>query len=202
MVKNRSQLLYHKKNNCIFRQPQAHPRDHVEIEKSKFICNFENCHKEFDTKRQFTRHKKRHLMLYNCNICNQKLSSNWELKIHKRRHNGNKCETCPFCDQSFFDSSSKQKHIQSFHSGDSKQFRCRLCKKKFARFVFCVTIIVFDNDFNGFFLFCFVLFYFDALGDCYTEKRHYRGILGHTWIRQVVQYGNVRYVKKMVKQSV
>ena len=129
LVKNRSELSYHKQNDCIFREPC---RD-VEIEKSKFICNFENCNKEFDTRRQFTRHKRRHLMLYNCDICNQKLSSNWELKIHKRRHNGNKCESCPFCDQSFSDPASKRRHVQSFHSDDNKQFRCHLCKKKFAR---------------------------------------------------------------------
>ena len=133
LVKNRSELAYHKQNDCIFRKP---PSD-VPLEKQKYICDFENCNKEFDTQRQFTRHKRRHMLLYSCDICNKKLSSGWELKIHKRTHNGNKCERCPYCNQSFVDPSSKRRHIQSYHNGDKKQFCCHICKRPFARYVMC-----------------------------------------------------------------
>ena len=62
LFKSRKELLLHKKTNCIFQKHENKVKVKVK-KKEHFICEYEGCSKEFSTRRQFTRHKKRHLLI-------------------------------------------------------------------------------------------------------------------------------------------
>jgi len=61
-----------------------------------------------------------------CNVCNHSANSAANLKIHMRKHSGEKPYKCPLCDYSCSFSSVLIKHSRT-HTGE-KPFKCPICK--------------------------------------------------------------------------
>ena len=135
LFKNRTKLNEHKRleHNTIKNKVI---KDGIEIECESFICNHKGCKKEFGTLGKLNRHKKIHLLKYECEICHAKFGQNWDLKMHKRIHNKNKCEICPHCGKSFIHPSTKRNHIRSVHEKamtKEKPYKCHICHKAFVK---------------------------------------------------------------------
>lgn len=104
----------------------------IENKNKTYECDFDGCGKKFDELRKYTRHKRQHLKLYQCNVCLKGYSSSYHLKIHQRIHFKDKCEICKYCNKRFSDPSTLRKHIKYYHLNAVKkkqEFHCHICKK-------------------------------------------------------------------------
>lgn len=66
-----------------------------------------------------------------CEICGQVCSSKSHLRIHIRRHTGEKPFGCAQCDKRFASSSILNRHLRACHAG-IKRYKCEVCGKRFA----------------------------------------------------------------------
>ena len=105
-----------------------------------FRCDFEACGKEFAMLSKLNRHKKNHLLPYECNVCGQRFGDQSNLKRHERLHkrkNERVYDECPHCKKRFTDPSSKNKHVRTMHGGSNgtrvKNFICCKCRRPFAQ---------------------------------------------------------------------
>ncbi|CAG2115702.1 unnamed protein product, partial [Medioppia subpectinata] len=118
--------------------------------KQRFICDFNECHKSFNTKSNLIQHKSCvHLneKKFKCNKknCGKKFSSKSNLIVHKRIHSGEKPFVCHFndCNKSFIRKAHLKGHLTKFynlivhkriHSGETL-FYCHFndCTKSFTQ---------------------------------------------------------------------
>lgn len=86
--------------------------------------------------RQAVRHRNR---TYSCFDCGKVFASLQYLKVHSRRHTGEKPYSCSQCDKTFSQVSNLVSH-RRIHTGD-KSFSCRVCDKAFTQMGNLVTHI-------------------------------------------------------------
>ena len=82
-----------------------------------------NCGKKFSKKAYLTKHIDRvHLNMdvytYICEICGKRVTSSYNLKVHKRVHSTSKMFSCDLCGQGFNYKASLQGHVRSKHKRD------------------------------------------------------------------------------------
>ena len=68
----------------------------------------------------------------NCSYCNKSFSITSRLRIHERRHTGEKPYSCSYCNKTFTDPSDKTKHAR-IHTGE-KPYYCSYCDKTFSQY--------------------------------------------------------------------
>ena len=66
---------------------------------------------------------------FSCDHCNKTFAKRLKLKIHKRKHTGEKLYSCDFCDYKCKTSGNLKQHKQNKHTND-KPYRCELCDYK------------------------------------------------------------------------
>ncbi|XP_026057528.1 general transcription factor IIIA, b isoform X1 [Carassius auratus] len=121
---------------------------------SCYVCNYQDCGKEFRKKKQRKLHTCEHTeeLPFECDIegCNDKFASSKALKGHWKRHEGYPCDEqycnfkgktwseyqkhkktahrvtlpCDQCKKIFHDAWFLQKHKKSVHSGERREFKC------------------------------------------------------------------------------
>ncbi|XP_026109136.1 transcription factor IIIA-like [Carassius auratus] len=121
---------------------------------SCYVCNYQDCGKEFRKKKQRKLHTCEHTeeLPFECDIegCNNKFASSKALKGHWKRHEGYPCDEqycnfkgktwseyhkhkktahrvtlpCDQCKKIFHDAWFLQKHKKSVHSGERREFKC------------------------------------------------------------------------------
>ncbi|CAH1777944.1 unnamed protein product [Owenia fusiformis] len=106
-----------------------------------FTCNI--CQKHFYTKQNMRYHmdfnhgpssvnmsnSNKHTS-YKCDVCGKYLSSSTSLKIHYRRHTGEKPFKCSICAYSSITKTLLDNHLQT-HNREGKRFPCEVCSKLF-----------------------------------------------------------------------
>lgn len=95
-------------------------------------CNV--CHKVFKKKKYLNVHKTLHGAPHICHVCGAKLTSEYYLKIHIRRHNKEFTEFCEVCNKGFYLKATLKTHM-SVHSED-KPCICEICHKSFGNRVY------------------------------------------------------------------
>lgn len=95
-------------------------------------CNV--CHKVFKKKKYLNVHKTLHGAPHICHVCGAKLTSEYYLKIHIRRHNKEFTEFCEVCNKGFYLKATLKTHM-SVHSND-KPCICEVCHKSFGNRVY------------------------------------------------------------------
>ncbi|KZC09926.1 Zinc finger protein 26, partial [Dufourea novaeangliae] len=95
-------------------------------------CNV--CHKVFKKKKYLNVHKTLHGAPHICHVCGAKLTSEYYLKIHIRRHNKEFTEFCEVCNKGFYLKATLKTHM-SVHS-DDKPCACEICHKSFGNRVY------------------------------------------------------------------
>ncbi|XP_068624436.1 zinc finger protein 62-like [Battus philenor] len=94
--------------------------------------NCDMCDKKFYTEYNLSSHKTVHSFYSkeNCEFCDKVLNSRRDLVVHVRKHIGSKPHHCHVCRQSFYSEISQSNHMRKVHGG---RFCCRLCKSMFNR---------------------------------------------------------------------
>ncbi|XP_061929914.1 zinc finger protein ZFP2 isoform X11 [Apis cerana] len=95
-------------------------------------CNV--CHKVFKKKKYLNVHKTLHGAPHICHVCGAKLTSEYYLKIHIRRHNKEFTEFCEICNKGFYLKATLKTHM-SVHT-DDKPCTCEICHKSFGNRVY------------------------------------------------------------------
>jgi len=67
---------------------------------------------------------------YECDVCEKTFSRQWDLKIHRRTHTGERPYACTYCDETFISNSHRKRH-EIMHTKDSKPFKCDKCIRSF-----------------------------------------------------------------------
>ena len=69
--------------------------------------------------------------LIRCPVCSRDFTQNVHLKVHMRKHTGNRPFQCSRCQKGFIDSTALAKHVENeaCHS-ENFVFHCRLCDKR------------------------------------------------------------------------
>ncbi|PIK48368.1 hypothetical protein BSL78_14769 [Apostichopus japonicus] len=65
-----------------------------------------------------------------CQFCDRPFSLKSNLKVHERRHTGERPFKCQFCPKTFVSAGEKKTH-ENFHTG-AKPYKCRFCDRGFA----------------------------------------------------------------------
>ncbi|XP_070167458.1 zinc finger protein 30-like isoform X3 [Polyergus mexicanus] len=94
----------------------------------------DECHKIFKKKRYLNVHKTLHGAPHICHVCGAKLTSEYYLKIHIRRHNKEFTEFCKVCNKGFYLKATLKTHM-SVHT-DEKPCICEICHKSFGNRVY------------------------------------------------------------------
>ncbi len=116
----------------------------------KFVCDFENCKKEFTKKNNLIIHMRTHVKLYlnfqtgekphKCELCDKQFAAASNLINHKKTHLEEKRMKCTFdgCDKTFLSKCHLRTHlrthvyiIKSSQIG-LKPFECSVCGKRFS----------------------------------------------------------------------
>ncbi|XP_020290933.1 zinc finger protein 239-like [Pseudomyrmex gracilis] len=103
-------------------------------ESSKGSIECDKCDKCFKKRRYLKVHKTLHESPYICNICGSKLTSEYFLKIHIRRHNKEFTEFCEICNKGFYLRATLKNHM-SVHTAE-KPHVCEICNKAFGNRVY------------------------------------------------------------------
>jgi len=99
-----------------------------------FVCNL--CHRSFKTAGHLKSHKiNRHVGVkltksHLCSECGQGFIKEYDLRVHLRRHRGERPFCCGECGKSFHGERHYVEH-QRTHTGE-KPFQCETCKKRFS----------------------------------------------------------------------
>ncbi|XP_012060160.1 PREDICTED: zinc finger protein 260-like [Atta cephalotes] len=89
----------------------------------------DQCHKIFKKKKYLNVHKTLHGAPHICQMCGAKLTSEYYLKMHIRRHNKQFTEFCKICNKGFY-----LKAVLKYHMAmhiDEKPCICEICHKSF-----------------------------------------------------------------------
>uniref|UniRef100_A0A8D8NCI7 Zinc finger protein 600 n=1 Tax=Culex pipiens TaxID=7175 RepID=A0A8D8NCI7_CULPI len=119
------------------------------IKKQSEVIKCDECNKTFKTKRILSRHLRRHAAMkegkYQCKICSMRRASNYELKIHTKRHeknvpsvpppviivrNDHSAFQCPECSMVFTVRRAYKNHAQIHINIRNGIFKCDICEKK------------------------------------------------------------------------
>lgn len=91
---------------------------HTSRHKSKFRCSTNDCKMAFRTLAVMKRHKRRHLdkeTQLTCPYCAQRFKISANLKIHQRKHTGEKPFGCLVCDKHFISKGNYKRHVNIHH---------------------------------------------------------------------------------------
>ncbi|XP_006562778.1 zinc finger protein 664 isoform X2 [Apis mellifera] len=95
-----------------------------------FQCNI--CNKRsFATEQELRSHLNLHSQMFLCAECGQKFATNYALKLHCRRHTGEKPYQCPFCPKAFARSPALRVHKLT-HTGE-RPYVCNICGQSFTQ---------------------------------------------------------------------
>ncbi|XP_035741824.1 zinc finger protein 239-like isoform X2 [Vespa mandarinia] len=138
-------LIKHRRTHCkdIIERKKQKNREKITKLKSKqrsiaepssgpIECNI--CHKIFKKKKYLNVHKTLHGAPHICHVCGAKLTSEYYLKIHIRRHNKEFTEFCKVCNKGFYLKATLKTHM-SVHT-DDKPCTCEICHKSFGNRVY------------------------------------------------------------------
>lgn len=135
------QLIKHHRIHCKYpldaQKQQEWKKTVTKIRKSReegeeSLANFiecDQCNKVFKKKRYLNVHKTLHGEPHICHMCGAKLTSDYYLKIHMRRHNKEFTEFCNVCNKGFYLKATLKTHM-SVHT-DEKPCTCEICHKSF-----------------------------------------------------------------------
>lgn len=94
----------------------------------------DECHKIFKEKRYLNVHKVLHSTPHICHLCGAKLTSEYYLNLHIRRHNKEFTEFCKICNKGFYLKATLKIHM-SVHN-DEKPCVCEICHKSFGNYIY------------------------------------------------------------------
>ncbi|KAL7638275.1 UNVERIFIED_CONTAM: hypothetical protein RMT77_010839 [Armadillidium vulgare] len=96
---------------------------------SDFMCSI--CHRSFDNFYLWSKHQLFHmgLIFYECKECGYKCQRKGELKIHYRKHSGEKPYSCETCLRSFVSNQSLKRHLLVHMVG--QEVECEVCFKRY-----------------------------------------------------------------------
>ncbi|XP_071567340.1 uncharacterized protein [Temnothorax nylanderi] len=100
-----------------------------ENKESENVIKCDQCDKVFKKKRYLNVHKTLHSEPHICNVCGAKLTSDYYLRMHMRRHNKEFTEFCNICNKGFYLKANLKTHM-SMHT-DQKPCICEICHKTF-----------------------------------------------------------------------
>lgn len=120
--KNREKITKLKSKQRSIAEPSSGPIE----------CNI--CHKVFKKKKYLNVHKILHGAPHICHVCGAKLTSEYYLRIHIRRHNKDFTEFCKICNKGFYLKAALKTHM-SVHT-DDKPCTCEICHKSFGNRVY------------------------------------------------------------------
>lgn len=99
--------------------------------KDEYICG--TCNESFQYFVSLNQHMNKHFGFYVCDTCGKSFVSQDRLRCHRLGHTQKlkKILTCPHCEETFKNGSSKKEHLALMHNKDIPSFDCTLCPKKF-----------------------------------------------------------------------